>query len=113
MEFFLSHLQSVGNGMKHKGKQPTNEDMTASLENLITYIWLKLIHPDLPALVKQEYGVQLKDQTLASIQPGIALSMRSLLSKLDHHTDLPVIRCAYHSTRRRSRSERRSSGLET
>ena len=39
--------------------------MTPSLENPIVFLWLQHIHPGLPALVKQWYGADLRNKTLA------------------------------------------------
>lgn len=103
-DFFQKHLQQQGSGIKHHGRDPTDEDMTPALENVITHFWLKLIHPHLPALIKQEYGVQLRNRTLILFQPDIALSLKSLLSKLDH-VDAPAAQCVGRS--RRSGSRRR------
>ena len=38
-----------------------------TLENVIIITWLRLVHPDLPALIKQRYGTELRSQTLASL----------------------------------------------
>ena len=47
--------------------EATNEDeeLTPTLENFIVLTWLKLIHPDLPKLVTQRYGTELRSRTLA------------------------------------------------
>ncbi len=49
---------------------------------LVVVTWLKLIHPDLPKLIKQRYGTELRSRTLASIEPEIFLVMDSLLDEL-------------------------------
>ena len=44
--------------------------------------WLRLIHRDWPALVKQKYGTQLRSQTLASIKLEISRALDSLLEEI-------------------------------
>ena len=44
--------------------------------------WLRLIHPDLPRLVKQRYGTDLRTRTLASLKPEISQALDSLLAEL-------------------------------
>ena len=56
--------------------------MSPSLENFIVLHWLSLLHPRLPALVKQRYGPDLRRRTLASLKPEISQSVDSLLSEL-------------------------------
>lgn len=43
-----------------------DNELSPSLENLITLTWLRLLHNDLPALVKQRYGPELRSKTLSS-----------------------------------------------
>ena len=46
--------------------------LSPSLKNLITLTWLRRIHKDLPFLVKQKYGPDLRAKTLASLKQEIA-----------------------------------------
>ncbi len=46
--------------------------MTPSLDNIIVCIWLKTLHPALPALVKQKYATQLRNCTICSIREEIS-----------------------------------------
>ena len=56
--------------IRHYGELPAeDEEISPSLENFIVLTWLRLIHKDLPGLVKQRYGTELRSQTLASIKP--------------------------------------------
>ena len=41
-----------------------------------------MIHKDLPGLVKQRYGTELRSQTLASIKPEISQALDSLLEEI-------------------------------
>lgn len=74
--------------LSHHGEKriEEDEDMTPSLENMVVMIWLKLIHKDLPRLVKQKYGTELRSRTLASIKPDISVALDSLLNELQSDT---------------------------
>ena len=51
-------LRSDGS-IRHHGDLPdSDEELSPSLENFIVLKWLRLINPDLPALVKQRYGTE-------------------------------------------------------
>ena len=56
--------------------------MTPSLENFVVRTWLRLTHSDLPNLVKQRYGTELRPQTLASLKPEISQALDSLLDEI-------------------------------
>ena len=45
-----------------------DEEMSPIIENTIVFLWLSLIHRELPKLVKQRYGPDLKSRTLASVK---------------------------------------------
>ena len=67
--FFEDSLLTKSCGIKHHGDSPqTDEVMTHTLENTIVWLWLKLIHPGLPAHVNIKYGTELRDKTLSSIK---------------------------------------------
>ena len=57
--------------------------------------WLRLIHRDLPALVKQRYGTELRFQTLASIKPEISQALDSLLEEIATTNDDNVLRTVF------------------
>ena len=60
-----------------------DEDLTSTLENTIVVLWLQLIHPGLPLLVKQKYGSELRNKSLcASLKPEISQALASLLDEL-------------------------------
>ena len=64
------------NSLSHHGEVPTeDEELTPTLENFIVLTWLRLIHPDLPNLIKQRYGTELRSRTLASIKPEISQAL--------------------------------------
>ena len=76
-----SLLQTEGN--IHHGETPAeDEELSPSLENFIVLLWLMLGHHELPHLVKQRYGTELRSRTLASIQPEISQAIPSLLEEV-------------------------------
>ena len=56
-----------------------DEELSPTLDNLIVFTWLRLIHSGLPKLVKQRYGTEFKSRTLASIKTEILQALGSLL----------------------------------
>ena len=83
MAFVEDSLLSTTSGLSHHGEVPTEEEeLSPTLENLVVLLWLYLIHKDLPALVKQRYGTELRSRTLASIKPEISQAMDTLLESL-------------------------------
>ena len=90
-------LRSDGS-IRHHGDLPdSDEKLSPSLENLIVLTWLRLINPDLPALVKQRYGMELRSHTLASIKPEISQALDSLLDEINTSNDSKVLRASFHS----------------
>ena len=64
------------NSIQHHGPLLTeDEHLTSTWENFIVLTWLRLVHPDLPKLVKQRYGTELRSCTLASIKPEISQAL--------------------------------------
>ena len=83
MAFFEDNLLSVHGGLTHHGDQVTaDEDLSPTLENTVVVLWLQLIHPGLPLLVKQKYGSELRKKTLSSLKPEISQALGSLLDEL-------------------------------
>lgn len=96
--FVEDNLLLMSSGLQHHGEPPAeDEEMTPTLENLVVLIWLQLIHKDLPSLVKQRYGTELRSRTLASIKPEISQALDSLLETLRTTEDAKVMRSAIHS----------------
>ena len=94
-------------GIAHHGVIPTEEEeLSPTLENFITLRWLQLLHPDLPALVKQRYGPELRSRTLASLKPEISQALDSLLAELRSAEDAKVLRAAAESVRGSARHGR-------
>ena len=60
-------LKSDGN-IRHHGEIPeTDEEMSPSLKKIIVLTWLRLIHSDLPNLVKQRYCTELRKKILLNL----------------------------------------------
>ena len=93
MAFVEDNLLTPGGGISHHGDRPTEEEeLTPTLENIVVLIWLKLTHPDLPKLVKQRYGTELRSRTLASIKPEISQALDTLLDEINTASDARVMR---------------------
>ena len=83
MAFFEDNLLIVSGGITHYGEAlDADEDLSPTLENTIAVSWLQLIHPGLPLLVKQKYGSELRNKSLASLKPEISQALTSLLDEL-------------------------------
>ena len=101
MAFFEDNLLSVNCGLTHHGEQVTvDEDLSPTLENTIVFLWLKLIHPGLPLLVKQKYGSELRNKSLASLKPEISQALASLLEELRSIEDTKAMRIGSFNPRR-------------
>jgi hypothetical protein len=86
-------------GISHHGEAvAAEEELTPTLENFIVLTWLRLIHPDLPALVKQRYGTELRSKTLSSIKPEISSALSSLLDEIQSTDNIRSFRLS--TTRR-------------
>ena len=93
MAFFEDNLLTVGGGISHQGETiSTDEDLTPTLENTIVFLWLQLINPRLPQLVKQKYGSELRNKSLASLKPEISQALSSLLDELRSIEDSKAMR---------------------
>ena len=80
MAFVDDNLMTVGGGISHHDEfLAVDEDLSPSLENMIVLHWLKLIHQDLPRLVKQRYDSELRSRTLASLNPARDISSYQFL----------------------------------
>lgn len=83
MAFFEDALLTRDSGLTHHGEVPQgDEDLSPTLENTIVFVWLQLINPGLPGLVKQRYGPELRNKTLASLKPEISQALSSLIDEL-------------------------------
>ena len=93
--FVDDNLLTQGSVITHHGESQTEEeDITPTVENFIVLTWLRLIHPELPRLVKQRYGPELRSRTFATIKPEISQALHSLVDKLRTSEDAGVLRTA-------------------
>ena len=72
-------------------------------------LWLERIHAGLPALIKQRYGSELRNKTLASIKSEISLALDSLLEELKATDDSRVLRIQPSRRSNRSSNDNRNS----
>ncbi len=95
MSFVEDNLLKHNGNITHHGELPDHDEQLApSLENIVVLTWLKLIHQDLPKLVKQRYGTELRSRTLASIKPEISQALDSLLEEVQCTQDAKISRAA-------------------
>ena len=76
----------------HSAAVTSDEEVSPSLENVIVLLWLERLHVGLPALVKQRYGAELRNKTIASIKPEISQALPSLLEELSVNDGSRVMR---------------------
>lgn len=83
VSFIDDNLLTADGNLDHHGDTvTTDEQLTPSLENVVVLLWLDRIHTGLPSLVKQKYGAELRNKTLASIKSEISQALDSLLDEL-------------------------------
>ena len=103
MAFFEDNLLLTTSGLTHHGDVPDeDEELSPTMENTIVLLWLQLIHRDLPALVKQRYGPELRSRTLASLKPEISQALDTPLDTLRTTEDAKIMRASssyYNSNR--------------
>ena len=93
------NLLKANGSIRHYGENVTNdEELTPTLENVVVITWLRLVHPDLPALIKQRYGTELRSQTLASLKPEISQALESLLEEIQSTNESKVLRTAFQQS---------------
>ena len=101
-------LKANNGGIRRHGENVTaDEDISPTMENIIMLTWLRLIHPSLPALVKQRYGAELRSQTVASLKPEISQALDSLLDKINSANDAKVLRTAFQQCLKHPQSNSR------
>ena len=109
VSFFDDNLLTTDSKIVHHTSIVTNdEEITPTLENTIVLLWLERIHVSLPALVKQRYGAELRNKTLATIKPEISQALDSLLEELSAGEDSRILRTQSHDNRRRQRPSNNS-----
>ena len=109
---FVEDSLLSGHGFLHHGDMVTEDEMSPTLENFVVLTWLRLIHPDLPNLVKQRYGTELRSRTLASIKPEISQALDSLLDEIRSSEDAKVMRTATSLFRKSTSSSRQQTRFQ-
>ncbi|KAJ8021085.1 hypothetical protein HOLleu_40854 [Holothuria leucospilota] len=100
--FVEDSLLTPESNITHHGEMVAEEEeMTPTIENFIVLTWLKLINPELPKLVKQRYGPELRSRTLASLKPEISQALDSLVSEID--SNITAMRASATSDHPRSK----------
>ena len=78
--FVDENLRKRGSPLLHKGQAcAADEKRSETVDNMIMSRWLHLVNAKLPMIVKTQYSVQLKTQTVASLKSDIFSSLDSLL----------------------------------
>ena len=104
MAFVEDNMLTTTCGIKHNDETlDEDEELTPTVENVIVLLWLKLTHPELPRLVKQRYGTELRSRTLASIKPEISQALESLLDELTHNEEARIMRSSGNNHRTSNR----------
>ena len=99
--FVDDNLLKQGGSISHHGeKADTDKEISKTVENMIVLMWLQAIHPNLPKLVNQRYGTELRCRTLAGVKPEISLAMDSLLEELQCSVDMKIMRAVPHAYNR-------------
>ena len=97
--FMDDNLLKANGSIRHHGENVTkDEELTPTLQNVIVITWVRLVHPDLPALIKQLYGTELRSQTLASLKPEISQALESLLEEIQSTSESKVLRTAFQQS---------------
>ena len=93
VSFIDDNLLTKDCTLTHHAAAITNdEEVSPSLENVVVLLWLERLHVGLPALIKQRYGAELRNKTLASIKPEISQALSSLLEELSVGEDSRISR---------------------
>ena len=101
MAFTEDNLLKTELAITHNGQEiQEDEELTPTMENFIVLTWLTLIHPDLPRLVKQRYGTELRSRTLATLKPEISQALDSLLEELRTTEDARAMRTQFSSEKK-------------
>ena len=105
MAFIEDNLLRTDGNITHHGDTPDeDEELSPSLENFIVLQWLTLVHHELPRLVKQRYGTELRSRTLASIRPEICQAIPSLLEEVRSSDEARSMRTTAEQPRYRNNS---------
>ena len=108
LSFIDDNLLKVNGNIQHHGENVTvDEELKPSLENIVVMTWLRLIHADLPPLVKQRYGTALRSKTLAILKHEISQALESLLEEIHTANEAKCLHTAFRRSfqRREKRTD--------
>ncbi len=81
--FFSDNLLKTG-GLSHDGEHVVvDEEMSPTIENTVTWLWLEKIDKRLPGVIKQKFSTDLRSKTLASIRVEISQSLDTIVSEMN------------------------------
>lgn len=82
--FLEDTLLTDTSGVKHEGAvQVGVEEFSPTLLNVLVTTWLHGLHSSLPALVRQRFSTQLRDNTVFTLREEISDAVPSLLLEMD------------------------------
>ena len=82
--FMQQNLLIKDGSIKHLDKAYTqNESFTPTLLNTMVVIWLNIISPNLPAMVRQYFSTHLRENTIFSLRHEISDAIPTLLSEIN------------------------------
>ncbi|KAK3741257.1 hypothetical protein QZH41_019954, partial [Actinostola sp. cb2023] len=102
MAFVEDCLLKANELTHHSDAVQEDEELSPTVENFVVLTWLRLIHPELPKLVKQRYGTELRSRTLASIKAEISQALSSLLDEIQAADDTKILRAGVTPYTRRT-----------
>jgi hypothetical protein len=81
----IDNLLTTDSDLSHDHKKCVeNERLSPTLERLIVLLWLRLIHPGLPTLVRRTFANDLQTKTLKDLRPLISRGLPSMLEELQN-----------------------------
>ena len=102
LSFVDDNLMKIDGGVKHLNADITeDEETTPSLENYTVVWWLRILHKDLPKLVRQRNGTELRTNSLASIKGEISGALDSLMEEIQTSQDSKVLRSVIYTNKQR------------
>ena len=79
VSFIDDNLLTEGNGITHHGEECEDEEVSPTFESILVLLWLQMLHPELPKVVRERFATELRTQTLASLRIEISQSIPTLL----------------------------------
>ena len=81
--FIEDNLLKAGGNIQHLGTNVTaNENPTPMVHNMLVVLWLKIINPSLPMMIKQRFATQLRTHTVYSLRDDISEAIPSVLAEM-------------------------------